>query len=117
RGAAMRRSMWSRSAFLGTAVLFSFDFSGQGFEAIEARVPIGARLLEPLADLVQGGGVQRAEVLPPLAALGEQPRALEVREVLRDGLLRQRERRRELAHRGLPARQPLEDRPPRRVGE
>jgi hypothetical protein len=47
----------------------------------------------------------------------EQPGALEHAQVLGDGRQRHVERFRQLAHRGAPLREPLEDGAPRRIGE
>src|SRR5438093_835516 len=73
-------------------------------------------MVPPLFD---GASVQVTIVsmVPPFAPLGHEPRAPERRQVLRDRRLRHARPRGQLLDRRLAVREPLEDRPPRRVGE
>ena len=66
-------------------------------EGREARVPLRADDLEPAGRLPQRPRVGAIDRIPPLPRAGDEPRLLEGREVLRDGLSGDRQLVRETA--------------------
>ena len=91
--------------------------AGPNYEAVEARIPQLAVLLQPVGHVLQRARLNLARPRLRLAGPQDQPTALEHLDVLRDGLDRHVERLGELVDRRGPRRQPGEDRAPRRIGE
>src|SRR5688572_299444 len=73
--------------------------------------------LRPRGDLLQRSRLEPGWPPLPLATPGDEPRSLQHLQVLRDGRQAHLERFRQLRHRGLPRRQPRQDRPPRGIRE
>jgi hypothetical protein len=69
------------SFFLG------LKFLEKGIQAIELLVPLPAVVLGPIRNLLDGSRPKAAVVIPPLPPLDDQPRSLEIRDVLGHGLL------------------------------
>src|SRR5215831_628698 len=96
-----------RSLALSTSCLLGLESVEQRVEALEVQLPELAIPFGPVGDLAQRLRPQAADAEAPFAALLDQPGLLEIREVLRDGLLRHLERLGEVADRRRAAREPV----------
>ncbi len=86
-------------------------------ERVETGGPESGVLLEPAHRVPQRTGRQRHAMHPAFDGAGQQSRVFEHADVLRDRGQRDLERLGQLRHRRGPARQPRQDRAPRRVRE
>lgn len=98
-------------------MFFRFHLLEQNVEALEIFLPNLAVAVGPGRDLLQGLGLESAEILATVAAALDHAGVLEVSEVLGDGLLGHGERSREFVHRCGPAGEPVDDGAPGRVAE
>src|SRR5262245_16256962 len=123
RGASKRRLM-TIVGFPGSIATLVFPVTFRllclhlvqvGVEAFERLLPEAAVLARPDRDLFQRLRVESADAEAPVASLLNQPRPLEVGEVLRHRLLRHAEGPREVRDRRRSARQTLEDRTASRI--
>src|SRR4029453_15280837 len=99
------------------AAMTSLLLLQQRLEAIERSVPELLVARHPVIGALERRGAQRTELLTAFLALLDQAGPFEVSQVLRDGLLRDAERLRELVDRGCTFAQPLENHSPRRIGQ
>src|SRR6266516_2968804 len=84
-------------------------------QPVVALFPEPAIPLDPLRDIPERTSLEPGGPPLPLPAPGDQPGPLEDLQVLGDRRQAHLERRRQLGHRGLPSREPREDRPPRGI--
>jgi hypothetical protein len=95
---------------------FLLELVAQVFgQAVEALLPEGAVLCDPVGGGRERSGIETAVVDAPLATALQESGVLENLEVLRDGGKRNVEGFREVRDAGLPERQAREDGAPRRV--
>jgi len=74
-------------------------------------------IFSPVCDLADRCRFERTEVLATLPSAFDQVRHFQIGEMFGNGLLRNRERLRELVHGRRAAGEPIDDRPPGRIGE
>lgn len=86
-------------------------------EGVELPLPEDPVARDPAGGLFHGLSHEAAPVHPAVPLPGQKPRTLENLEVLGDGGERHVEGLGERRHRGLAARQALEDRPSGRIGQ
>jgi hypothetical protein len=89
----------------------------QFFEGIKPGVPEGAGFLDPMGDFVERLGPEGHEMFSPDTPASHQAGAFQDTDVLRDGRQRHGKGLGQLRDARLVPHEPLQDRPPCRVGE
>src|ERR1051325_3129159 len=114
RPSAAAFGCWSAGMFL---LLLLLQCAQESFEAVETLLPEFAVVLDPLSDVLERRGLETARPPLRLASTGDESRALEHFQMLRDRRETHLERPRQFENRCFARGKPRQDGPTRRIGE
>src|SRR5215469_14834780 len=93
------------------------ELAQQALHGVQPLLPIAARPHDPAIDLVERTGVDGEDVVAPLPVPLDHAARFQHADVFRHRVQGHSEGFRDLGHARLAAREPFDDRPPRRIGQ